>query len=65
MIRSVDVFNSLKSFPIVMGDIDHRGNLVGQVIHEFSRQWRLRLQAQTEQKEFRAVQMEVCYSSFD
>eukprot|EP00730_Choanoeca_flexa_P005589 TRINITY_DN11980_c0_g5_i2.p1 TRINITY_DN11980_c0_g5~~TRINITY_DN11980_c0_g5_i2.p1 ORF type:complete len:307 (+),score=52.82 TRINITY_DN11980_c0_g5_i2:188-1108(+) len=54
-----------ETFPIVMADIDHKGSLMTQVIHEFSKSLRLRTQIQTEGQEFKGVQVETDYSGSD
>jgi hypothetical protein len=36
----------VQTFPIIMADIDHKGSLMTQIIHEFSKSFRLRTQLQ-------------------
>jgi mitochondrial import receptor subunit TOM40 len=54
-----------ETFPVVMADMDHKGSLMTQVIHEFSRSFRTRFQVQTEQAEYKALQVEAEYSGSD
>eukprot|EP00045_Choanoeca_perplexa_P018593 m.293171 g.293171 ORF g.293171 m.293171 type:complete len:305 (-) comp18820_c0_seq1:37-951(-) len=54
-----------ETFPIVMADIDHKGSLMTQIIHEFSKSFRLRTQLQTEGSDFKGVQVEADYTGGD
>jgi hypothetical protein len=36
----------MQTFPVVMADVDHKGNLMTQFVHEFSRAVRMRAQVQ-------------------